>query len=489
MEAPENPFNDEETATFLKVSEPRPPQGLAKLGLNPSLCIEICKMAMPVVLGMLTQTAINILDTVMVGHLPKELANPGQAAIGLSLPIMWLVGGCLSSLWVGTQAITSRRVGEGQEHNAGATLTNSLLLAIIGSILATGIALLIAEPILFALYADEVVAQTAVDYINLRFLGIGAMVCTFSYKSFFDGTGRTYMFMVAALIMNILNVFLNYIFIFGSPLLGLEQMGAPGAAIASVISAYIGLIILVVWSLKKSLRQKYQYYASGRLNKNVLMEILRLSVPNGVATIVVMTGFEAFYWVVGRVNDAHALPGNPVIATANQVLVTVVMLTFMTALAFGSATAAMVGQSLGAKRPQLAEEYAWNAVKIGAYLAWIYGIILYCFPENILALVNSDPQIIAIATPTLQGMAAFQGFIAMAVIFAQMLYGIGHAKFVMYVEFCLHLLVMSPIAYLFGIVFDLGLSGIYAGPGLYVMILLIATSIKFFSGDWKELEI
>jgi Na+-driven multidrug efflux pump len=165
------------------------------------------------------------------------------------------------------------------------------------------------------------------------------------------------------------------------------------------------------------------------------------------------------------------------------------MLTFMTALAFGSATAAMVGQSLGAKRPQLAEEYAWNAVKIGAYLAWIYGIILYLFPENILALVNSDPQIIAIATPTLQGMAAFQGLIAMAVIFAQMLYGIGHAKFVMYVELCLHLLVMSPIAYLFGIVFDLGLSGIYAGPGLYVMILLIVTSIKFFSGDWKELKI
>ena len=103
-------------------------------------------------------------------------------------------------------------------------------------------------------------------------------------------------------------------------------------------------------------------------------------------------------------------------------------------------------------------------------------------------MVNSDPQIISIATPTLQTMALFQGFIAMAVILAQMLYGIGHAKFVMYVELCLHLLVMSPVAYLFGIVFDLGLSGIYMGPGLYVGILLTATSVKFLSGDWKELK-
>ena len=260
------------------------------------------------------------------------------------------------------------------------------------------------------------------------------------------------------------------------------------AAIASVISAYTGLFILIAWSMQKSLRQRYQYYSFRRIQKNILSEILRLSVPNGVATIVVMIGFEAFYWVVGRVNDAYAVPGNPVIATANQVLVTVAMLTFMTALAFGSATAAMVGQSLGAKKPRLAELYAWNAVKIGAYLAWAYGIVLYIFPEEILGLVNSDPQIIAIATPTLQTMALFQGFIAMAVILAQMLYGIGHAKFVMYVELCLHLLVMSPVAYLFGIVFDLGLSGIYMGPGLYVGILLTATSIKFLSGDWKELE-
>ena len=86
-------------------------------------------------------------------------------------------------------------------------------------------------------------------------------------------------------------------------------------------------------------------------------------------------------------------------------------------------------------------------------------------------------------------LAFFQGVIAIAVVLAQVLYGTGNAKFVMWVELILHLSVVSPVAYLMGWVFDLGLVDIYAGPLLYVVLMAIAVGWKLRKGDWKEATI
>ncbi len=96
---------------------------------------------------------------------------------------------------------------------------------------------------------------------------------------------------------------------------------------------------------------RYRYYRASNINLWVIKEITRLSLPNGLATLVVMAGFVAFYWVVGVVNDTYAVQGNPVVETANQMIITLMMVSFMSSLAFGTATAAVVSQSLGASRP------------------------------------------------------------------------------------------------------------------------------------------
>ncbi|MCK5688390.1 MATE family efflux transporter [Myxococcota bacterium] len=478
-----------EVAPFLQIDDPPRHRGPARLAINPTLAKQILKMAMPVVLGMLTQTAINILDSVMVGRLPKAEANPGLAAIGLSLPLMWLVGGFLSAIWVGTQAITARRAGEGHDDYAGRVLTNSLVLAFLFGSVFSILAALAAPHTIGNLYSDHRVVELGVGYLQIRLLGVLAMVATFSYKSFFDGIGRTKIFMVVAVLMNILNVVFNYLLIFGHEGLGVPQMGVRGAALASVLAAYIGLFAMIFWSFTPSLLRRYRYYSVRKINFKVMGEIVRLSLPNGIATIVIMVGFEAFYWVVGMVNDRVAEAGNPVIAAGNQVVVVALMITFMTSLAFGTATAAIVGQALGAGRTYLAERYAFDATKIWAYVTWTYGGLLLMFPDQILGLVSTDPEVIAVAKAPIIILAFFQGVIAIAVVLAQVLYGTGNAKFVMWVELILHLSVVSPVAYLMGWVFDLGLVGIYAGPLLYVVLMAIAVGWKLRKGDWKEATI
>ena len=188
-EQPETPAgsSNEGLAEFLLIDDPPERRGLAWFAINPVLAKHTLRVALPVVLGMVTQTAVNILDGLMVGRLPKEIAIPGQAAIGMTLPGMWLIGGFLSAIWVGTQAITSRRAGEGNDEGAGRALANSLLLAVGSSLLLSWIAILIVPRFASLLHQDANVVQLGTDYLQIRLVGIVAMVTTFSLKSFFDG--------------------------------------------------------------------------------------------------------------------------------------------------------------------------------------------------------------------------------------------------------------------------------------------------------------
>ncbi|MEZ4272200.1 MAG: MATE family efflux transporter [Myxococcota bacterium] len=481
--------SDAEIAPFLRVPEPLPLRGFGHLRLRWDLSTQLLRVAMPVVLGMVTQTAINILDTVMVGRLPPAEANPGQAAIGYSLNFMWLVGGFLSAIWVGTQALTSRRAGEGNSKAAGRVLTNSLLLSLSSSTAFAAIAIVL-TPILFPLYAnDPVVAAYGTEYLQIRYIGIIGMVGTFSYKSFFDGIGKTHVFMIAAGIMNLANVVLNYVLIFGAPWASIPRMGVVGAAWASAISATLGLITLALWSLLPSFLRRYRYYDLKNISMQLMRELLRLSLPNGAATIFVMAGFVLLYKVVSIVNALHAPSGNPVLATANQVVITCLMPSFMTSLAFGSATAAVVSQALGAKRPDLAERYGWEAIKLWSYVMSVLGLLLFLFPDAVISLANQDPAVIDAARLPLRMLAVPHALIAVAAILAQTLHGIGNARFVMMVEGILHFGVMSPLAYLFGVQLDWGLEGVLMGPLAYVLALAIIMFWKFRQGTWKEIVI
>src|SRR5687768_7194846 len=91
---------------------------------DPALSRRIGALALPVILGMLAQTAVNLLDTALVGRLPPSVSIPGQAALGVSLPILWSMAGFLAAISVGTQALTARRAGEKRHREAGSVLTN-----------------------------------------------------------------------------------------------------------------------------------------------------------------------------------------------------------------------------------------------------------------------------------------------------------------------------------------------------------------------------
>jgi Na+-driven multidrug efflux pump len=469
---------------------------------------------------MLTQTAINLSDTIMVGQLEPTYSVAGQSAIGYSMILLWAFGGFLSAIQVGTQAIVARRKGEGELGRAGQALDNSLAIAVVcGAVVSLGA--WAAMPWIFErLDSNPTVVELGVGYSRWRMLGVLSMVATMSYKSFFDGIGQTHVHMFAAIAMNVANIVLNWVFIYGvGPF---PQMFVEGAGFASFISTYLGLTITILWSLQRKYRRAYGYYALAQLDRKVMWDIARVSVPSGLATVFVMLGFGVFLVMVGHVDAKAAeeslrglnvysqaaswevvratadnlmvadplynLSSNrlPVNTSATKIIMDIMSLSFMSMIALGMGTATLVGQSLGAKRPDLAERYGWESAKLGAAMMVVFAISAYCFPAWYISLFNPDPDVIAAGVPVLKLMAGSSILVAVGLVLAQALYGAGMTRYVMAVEAILHVVCLMPLTYLLGVVLDLGLVGIWSAAFAYIALLAAAMVYKFREGKWKE---
>src|SRR5690349_4175359 len=156
----------------------------------------ILRLALPTVVAMLSQSVVNDIDVVFFSRLPSPEGSNGQAALLPSLIVLWLFGGSLSAISVGTQALAARRFAEGHPSDSGAVLVNSFTVALLSSVAFTVIGYLTMPAILSLLIKVPEVRAAAEDYLGWRLLGISSMVMTFSLKAFFDGIGKTVVHMV-----------------------------------------------------------------------------------------------------------------------------------------------------------------------------------------------------------------------------------------------------------------------------------------------------
>jgi MATE family multidrug resistance protein len=459
------------------------------LEVVPSTYRTIIALASPTLAAMISQTLINQADHILVGRLPAEESIPGQTALQVSLILLWAVGGTLSTIvGVGTQAFTARRLGERGDKNAGQVLTNSLLLASVLGLVAS-IVFWILAPYLFRLVNhDERVVELGVPFLRWRYFAILPMVVSISYKSFFDGLGKTWVHMGAAILMNIINFVLNLALVFG--MWGFPRLGVEGSGIASCISSYIGAGLMLAWSLRAELRERFHYYRAKAIDTRLARDILRLAWPSGVAVVLAMSGFGVFMRIVDRLDRVagHA-EGNTIFSTATSNIINFFQLVFISCIAYGSVTATLVGQNMGARKFEAAEKYVWTAAKIGAVLFAITGLLTSAYPHAIMQLWSKDQAVIEVATPILRVLGACEPMACLALVFTYALYGAGNARFVMLVEGGLHFTCLMPASYLLGLTLGLGIWGVWIAMMAYIVLMAGIMAAKFATGTWKAIQI
>jgi len=486
---------------------------------DPRRAAVVLKLALPVMAAMLVQTFINLFDTILVGYLPREYSIAGQAGLGYTMILHWLIGGFASCIAVGTQAMTARRFGEKDLHGAGRVAFNSALIALVVGGVFTWLAVMLTGPIFRLVTSNEHVLAQGVPYARARFSGILAMVGTLAFKAFFDGLGKTHYHFAVAVVMNLVNAVLGYLLVFGA--FGFPRLYVYGAGVAAAIASYFGLFLMLALAMRSRFRTEFRIFRWSNFDASVAASILRLSIPSGVATVFVMTGFLLFYKWVGlldsQVSEAfqkgtsasvggflHAiLPFTvsrdaffellkarpPVYEAATKVIIDLLSISFMTCIGLGVSTATLVSQNLGRRRPDEAEAYGWTAVRIGVWFTGLVGLWTFLFPDTAMGLFSHDPEVIAAGRAPLRVIACAEAGLGFGLVLAQALFGAGATRFVMKVEITLHTVCLVPLSYLFGIVFDWKLIGLWASALLYIVALATVMVWKFRGGSWKNIRI
>lgn len=463
----------------------------------------IMRLALPTLVAMLTQSFVNEIDLVFFAHLPNPEGSDAQAALFPSLIVLWMFGGSLSAISVGTQSITARRFAEGDYGAAGAVVFNAFSFAFIAGSLFS-VAGYFVMPALLALLIPhdlEGARAAANAYLGFRVWGVLSMAMTAAFKAFFDGIGKTHVHLVSAVVMNVINVVLCVLLIFGN--LGFPRMGIAGAGLAGVISTYVGLAVMIGYALKPEYRKRFTPFDVRKYDPSLLWAILKLAIPGAVATIAVMTGFGLFAKIAGILDKptvaqamVHAVSGTsgevaePVNLAATSVIVGILKLTFTACLAFGTATATLVSQSLGERDGDKAARFGWASIKLGLVIFGVVGLLEALLATPILHFFAAkSPAVQSAAFTPLIIMGLSTPMIAVGMILTQALFGAGDNLFVMIVELILHFLCLVPLAYILAVTFDMGIVGLFSAAVTYVLGLAVSMVLRFKSGVWKHIRV
>lgn len=418
----------------------------------------LLRLAGPILLGMASQALVNLVDTAMVG----SLGPAAQGAVGLSSFAFWVVANLVLGVGTAVQATAARREGEGDHEAAGAALDSGLVLVVLlgvplGIVLSQG-----ADAVMPWLSDDPEVQRGGGAYLAIRVAGMGVVAANYAFRGFWNGIGRSSVYLSSLLVIHASNVALNWLLIFGH--LGAPALGVRGAALASVGAAATGTIFYTAMTwIQRPVRERYRPLRLSHATPPRLLALLRLMVPEGARGIVLMCS----YLLLQRL---HAALGTREVA-AGTILVNLASAGFLPALGMGMACATFVGQALGRGAPDDARRATWLGVRLATALALAPALVLALAPGPVLAVFTRDALVIDIARPALRLLAASTLLDPLAMVLVFALLGAGATRFGAMIQVLQQYVISLPLAWLLGIHLDLGV------PGFWLALLVSRVAV------------
>ncbi len=438
---------------------------------------QVIKIAAPAIAGLSSQMVVSVVDTAMVGRLQN--ADVALAAMGLGLLATWAIVSVFSSLATGTHVLVARRHGEGDKPGAGNVLKNSLFICgLLGLIVGT-LGYFFSFEIIDIFSSDRNVSTAGSDYMMYRFIGLPFFLVSVSYRGFFYGIGRTNIFLISAIIMNVLNIFFNYCLIFGN--FGFPRMELGGAGLASTIGIGASTFFFLFVTFVRNYRIPYRYYKELSVSGDVIRSIFKISLPVSFQNVFILGGFLVFLAINGIVGVVEQ--------AASQVVITALFISFMPLFGFGIAAQTLIGHHMGNKKMFLTQIYGYETAKLGTIFTIIVGIVFIVFPQYVLLIITTNETVLDLAIPLLRIAGAAQIFYGVGIILANALQAAGAVVFVMISDILTHWIIFLPCAYLFAVTLDMGSKGAWLALPVYIIMYSGIMLFKFRSGGWKKLKV
>lgn len=435
----------------------------------------IIKLSWPVVAEQSMATLTNIIDLMMVGR----LGAAAIAAVGLSIQPLLLAQALGAAVSIGTTALVARFTGAREAKKGGETLQQSLLASFLFSVIILSVYYLFAGELMTFLGAEPAVVLLGSSYLRLLIPGLLFMFISFIISAALRGAGDTRTPMKVNLAVNLLNVFANYTLIFGN--FGAPALGLDGAAIATSLARFVGALTLLfyVFSPKSMVRLRWKGFF--RADLTMIKRILKIGIPATLEQLVMRIAQILFIRVVAGLGT--------VAYAAHQLALNAESISYMPGFGIAVATTTLVGQNLGAKQPEQAEQSTYQSWKLGMMIMGLMALVFLLFPRFLLSLYTDQQEIIKLGAVNLRIIAFAQLQMATQFIFAGALRGAGDTRSVFYSTALSSWLGRLGMAYLFVYFLEWGLAGAWLAMVIDWTIRGSFVFFRFKQGGWKKLKI
>ncbi|MBE9487616.1 MAG: MATE family efflux transporter [Bacteroidetes bacterium] len=430
------------------------------LGLENRYYSRVTKLATPVIIANAGQAVVYLADNIMVGQLGvTPLASVAFAGM-IILNLMVLGNGMAISL---TPLVGENYVNRGYRY-CSKLLQNSLVLNTLIGLFIAG-TLLFIKPFLSYLGQPQDIIDAGESYYIIVALSIIPNMIFLSFKQFMDGIGNTKMTMNITIACNVLNIFLNYIFIYGK--FGCPAWGIFGAGLATFISRLLMPIIYYITLRRHTLYSKFfKFFSRDNSSLSTKRNLLVLGMPIAWQMVVEVGALSVTTIMFGWISIATIAAG--------QVVMSIIQVLFLIVNGISGATTILTSHEYGRRNRREIVKYTKASIYITVALMVSMGAIMILFRENLASVFSSDPEVIAIASSMIIVVSIMELFDGLQVTTLGALRGIKEVHKPMKYAMISYILVSLPMSYIGGFVLNVGASGIWIGflSGLTVAFIL-----------------
>ncbi len=439
---------------------------------------DILTIALPSLVELVLTSLTSMADQIMVGRLPGQLGVQALSAVGLCMNPKFILMTALMAINTGTTAVVARYRGMGNQEKANQTFKQSLIFNIFLSAIMMVIGVVFARE-LIGLIAGNGISETtveyAVTYFRIQMYGFIPLMMTNTVTSTLRAIGDSKMPMVYNTIANVVNLFFNYGLIYGK--LGMPEMDVAGASLATVIGQCVAFVIAmyIMFSKKRyvylDLKEKTGY------NKTIMSNVLGIGLPSMLEQLCLRIGIIIYSRIVASLGDiAYA---------THMVCMNIQSLTFMSGMAFQNSATTLMGQSLGRRRLDMADNYTRMTRNISFWISCVIGVILALFGGQIVNIYNSTPEIVEMGGKLLAIVAITQPFQSSQFVTTGALRGAGDTKYPAVVIFICTLIVRSALGYIFVVQLDMGLVGAWFAIVVDQLLKTAMIFARYNTGKWR----
>lgn len=431
-------------------------------------------LSIPMILEMLMESIFAIVDIFYV----SKVSINAVATIGLTESVITLVYAVAIGLSMAATAIVARRIGEKDREGASQAAVQVIFLGVLVAAIISVVGILFPKEILGLMGGEPELIEEGYGYTQVLLGGNVTIMLLFLINAIFRGAGDASIAMWTLILSNGLNIILDPMFIFGfGPI---PAYGVEGAAIATTIGRGTAVVfqLLVLFYGWSKIKVGFKDLA---LRIAVMINLIKVSL-GGIGQFLIGTLSWVFLMRIISEFGSEVLAGY-------TIAIRVMMFTLMPAWGMSNAAATLVGQNLGAKKPQRAEDSVWKTGKYSAIFMGLVSVIYLVFAPQIISWFTLESEVVKNGALCLRIIAAGYIFYGYGMVVINSFNGAGDTKTPTYINFICFWLFQLPFAYITALTFDFGPVGVFAAITLAEVLIAIIAIVWFKKGYWKSVKV